>query len=146
MAGRTNLKDRIVVGVDGFEEAAAALRWAALEAQRRRGVLEVVTGWSYDLPDKVGEFESRAAASLDRARQEVSALAPDVASEYHAEAEGAADALVRHSQDAALLVVGTRRRSRLTGIVLGSVSEECARRTDCPIVIVPRGDGAAVDD
>lgn len=144
-AGETTPDDRIVVGVDGFEEAAAALRWAALEAQRRRAALDVVTGWSYDLPDKVGEFETRSAASLDRAREEVTRLAPDVAAGYHAEAEGAADALIAHSEGAALLVVGTRRRSRLTGIVLGSVSAECARRAACPIVIVPRGDGAAPD-
>jgi nucleotide-binding universal stress UspA family protein len=45
--------------------------------------------------------------------------------------EGApAAVLVEESRDADLLVVGSR------GLVLGSVSQQCAHHAECPVVIV----------
>jgi nucleotide-binding universal stress UspA family protein len=41
--------------------------------------------------------------------------------------------------DADLLVMGSRARGELTGLLLGSVSDEVARRAGCPVVIVPTG-------
>ena len=38
---------RIVVGVDGSESSAQALRWAVDEARRRDATLEVVMTWEY---------------------------------------------------------------------------------------------------
>jgi nucleotide-binding universal stress UspA family protein len=43
------------------------------------------------------------------------------------------------SRDADLLVVGSRGRGGFTGLLLGSVSQRCAERSACPIVIVPSG-------
>jgi nucleotide-binding universal stress UspA family protein len=48
-----------------------------------------------------------------------------------------ARALVRAASDADLLVVGSRGRGGFKGVLLGSVSQQCARQAPCPLVIVP---------
>ena len=53
----------------------------------------------------------------------------------------AAQALVEESAGADLLVVGSQGRGVFAGLLLGSVSQQCAHQTTCPIVIVPRGAG-----
>ena len=45
-------------------------------------------------------------------------------------------------EDAALIVIGRRRRGALTAAILGSVSHAVARRARCPVVIVSDGAGA----
>ena len=42
---RVVMSERIVVGVDGSEGAASAVRWAAREARLRGAKLELVTAW-----------------------------------------------------------------------------------------------------
>ena len=46
--------------------------------------------------------------------------------------------------DADLLVMGSRARGELTGLLLGSVSDEVARGAGCPVVIVPTGSAMKV--
>lgn len=128
---------RVVVGVDGSEESKSALRWAVGEAERRGALLEVISGWSFDQPDAIGEFEQRAESVLQEAVTEAHEQSPKVTVKGFVEPEGAAEALVRHGEHADLLVVGTRRRSSVTGLLLGSVSQECAHHGGCPLVIVP---------
>jgi nucleotide-binding universal stress UspA family protein len=45
----------------------------------------------------------------------------------------------------AFVVVGTRGREALTSALLGSVSNEIARRATCPVVIVPAASASAVE-
>jgi nucleotide-binding universal stress UspA family protein len=52
-----------------------------------------------------------------------------------------ASALCDLARSADLLVVGTRGRGGFKGLLLGSVSQRCAERSPCPVVVVPsRGD------
>jgi nucleotide-binding universal stress UspA family protein len=51
--------------------------------------------------------------------------------------QGAAAAvLVEESQDADLLVVGSRGHGGFAQLLLGSVSQQCAHHSECPVVIV----------
>jgi len=45
-------------------------------------------------------------------------------------------ALVNAAKDADLLVVGSRCAGGFSGLLLGSISQQCARHAPCPIVIV----------
>ena len=46
---------------------------------------------------------------------------------------------VAEHEDAALVVVGTRGRRPLVGVLLGSVSTAVVSRAPCPVVVVPEG-------
>lgn len=48
-----------------------------------------------------------------------------------------ADVLTGAARAADLLVLGSHGNSRIRHTVLGSVSEECVRRANCPVVVVP---------
>ena len=78
----------------------------------------------------------RATADLDAA---VSDLVPPagVAVELDVKQGIAAEVLVESSRDADLLVVGSRGRGGFAGLLLGSVSQRCAERASCPVVVVP---------
>src|SRR5262249_35028332 len=47
-------------------------------------------------------------------------------------------ALIRESLDADMLVVGSRGRSGVAAVVLGSVSTACVHHASCPVLVVPR--------
>jgi nucleotide-binding universal stress UspA family protein len=44
--------------------------------------------------------------------------------------------LVEESQDADLLIVGSRGHGGFAQLLLGSVSQQCAHHSECPVVIV----------
>jgi nucleotide-binding universal stress UspA family protein len=45
--------------------------------------------------------------------------------------------LLEEAADADLLVVGSRGLGGFRGLLLGSVSQQCAHHAPCPLVIVP---------
>jgi nucleotide-binding universal stress UspA family protein len=137
-------RGRIVVGVDGSDGADVALRWAVSEAKARHAGLELVTGWSYEPPDKLGTFEQRAKATIERGLAAVRAMGPDVEVTGRVVAMAGGEALIEESKDADMVVVGSRGRGGFTGLFLGSVSQQCAQHAHCPVVIIPRGDRTAM--
>ncbi len=131
----------IVVGVDGSEGSMSAVEWAVREAQGTGASVEVVSAWTYPatmaystLPP--GDFSEWAVDSAKRAvarAAEVDAGVPVKAAVYESPA---ALALVRASEAADLLVVGSRGLGGFRGLLLGSVSQHCAHHARCPVVIV----------
>jgi nucleotide-binding universal stress UspA family protein len=135
---------RIVVGVDGSEGGRRALLWAVHEARIRGGAVQAVTAWQWDgieMPPVAADPETerlRAGRMLDReieklptsARQGVAIAAETVQGRP-------GDVLTAAARDADLLVLGSHGHSRVWHTVLGSVSEDCVRKSTCPVLVVP---------
>lgn len=132
---------RIVVGVDGSEPAQEALRWAFDEARRRHASVQVVHAWHQPVVSATGfigdndPYQKAAQEVLDAAIDGVDATGIE-AIERKLVTGSAAGALVRAARKADLLVVGSRGRGGLAGM-LGSVSQQAAHHAPCPIVIIP---------
>ena len=73
-------------------------------------------------------------ALVDDARAQLEAF-PELSVEYRVVHAGAAKSLVEISKEARLLVVGARGLGGLTGMLLGSVSEQCVRHATCPVLV-----------
>ena len=136
---------RIVVGVDGSEPAARALRWALAEARLRGSSVRVVHAWEYPyvggglagipIPGGMTEGIAEGAAhTLDRAVADQSTDGVDV--ERTLVRGPAVQALLDAAEGADLLVVGSRGHGGFAGLLLGSVSQQCAHHASCPVVIV----------
>ena len=141
----------IVVGVDQSEGARAALRFALEEAKLRRATLRVVHAWQYGYIGATGfegaypvvgadikELRDGAETALEETLRE-SIPHPDSVEIERRVVEGRpATVLVDESRGADLLVVGSRGHGGFTGLLLGSVSQQCAHHAACPVVIVHR--------
>jgi len=131
---------RIVVGVDGSAHSEAALKWALKEAEVRRGELTAVFAWEVPFLGFPGAFDRE---ELEKSGKEflietVSRVAPTPAVPLItlvAEGDPAAS-LIKASENADLLVVGTRGRSPWAGLLLGSVSQRCAAGAACPVLLI----------
>lgn len=123
---------RVVVGFDGSASAGAALVWAVEEARLHDAPLEV---WhAVDAPEIAEEVR----ASFERLVAGSSAALSSAA--FRAgfqDGHGAAAAvLCRACDPAALLVVGSRGRNPVVGLLLGSVSQACLAHAPCSVVVV----------
>jgi nucleotide-binding universal stress UspA family protein len=138
---------KIVVGVDGSEHSDRALEWAIQEAKLRDARVHVVSVWHvpalvYGGPGFTPQIET----SIDETFKEVANEAVESAAEKAREAGVDVDIEVEHGQtvdrlleaaeDADMLVVGSRGHGGFAGLMLGSVSAQCAHHAPCPLVIV----------
>ncbi|MFI7047999.1 universal stress protein [Streptosporangium sandarakinum] len=131
-------RGEVVVGVDGSPEGAAAVDLAFTEAALRGAPLRAVHAWGRPAVP----LQVRAAAGSER-RALAEALAgrgetnPDVKVIEQVE-QGHPVAVLRDlSARADLLVVGSRGRGELGGLLLGSVSHSLIHHAACPLIVVP---------
>jgi nucleotide-binding universal stress UspA family protein len=127
----------VVVGVDGSGRARQALRVAAEEARLRSAALDVVHVVHWDnigtelltptVERLLGWGDKLVGAELAGTGV---AGTPSVEHGYPGEV------LVRHSAEADLLVLGSRGHNPVSGLLLGSTSEHCARHGHCPVMVV----------
>ncbi len=135
----------VVVGVDGSDDGDKALAFAFDLAQRENRPLVAVHGWRsiatgpglaagyYGVPM---DLESDAAEQLLRETLEQwRDKYPEVSVTSHAVAQPPAHVLADASQQAAIVVVGSRGRGAFTGLLLGSVGQAVLQRAQCPVVI-----------
>jgi nucleotide-binding universal stress UspA family protein len=141
----------IVVGVDFSEGSRAALRFGLAEAKLRQATLRAAHAWKIGYTGVSGfeGFYPITGFEPDdvhkAAESALEAILAEVVSDEHSkvevvsvEVEGAPGAvLVAESQDAELLVVGSRGHGGFAGLLLGSVSQQCAHHAACPVVIIP---------
>lgn len=89
---------------------AMAVDWPALEAEKARLLAERLAGWAQKYPAvPVEQFIVR---------------------------DSPAHSLLTRASEAQLVVVGSRGRGGLSGLVLGSVSNALVHRAPCPVVVV----------
>jgi nucleotide-binding universal stress UspA family protein len=142
--------ETIVVGVDGSDSSVSALRWALREARLRGARVRVVHAWSYPQVSTYHEaahvlsvpFADEAAALLDRVVEDAAPDAGGVEIEKKVVESEPAPALLEAARDASMLVVGSRGLGGFSGLLLGSVSQQCAHHATCALVIVREGSGA----
>lgn len=138
----------IVVGIDGSEGSLHALRFAAEEARLRHAPLNVVLAWEYPVglfagavavPDQemLSDFHKLAEDRLGKALADVEPALAGLEVERNLVEGTPAAALLEAAKGADLLVVGTRGHGGFVGLLLGSVSQQCAHHAPCPLVIVP---------
>jgi nucleotide-binding universal stress UspA family protein len=137
---------RIVVGFDGSQGAREALAWAVEEAKLRAATIHIVNAWV----DPLGAPNEYASVfPIDDVRDEVQRMlqkeiddvvgGADVVVEQETSYTSPALALVEAARGADLLVVGSRGRGGFAGLLLGSVSQQCAHHAPCPLVVVRAG-------
>lgn len=136
----------IAVGVDGSAAGLEALAWAVAEAAARRRPLRIVHAVkpplmpspldpNLDLPV---DCKSRTAAQalLSQADEAARCAHPHLEVHSRLVVGTAPQALLEHTQDAELLVLGERGRRGFTGLFVASVGIEVATESPCPVVIV----------
>ena len=128
------LKVRIVVGADGSPGSVLAVRWAAAEAQLRAAELRVFT--AYHRKDPGRQHDDGASAVVQEAVAQARSVAPDIEVRGLAMPGYAAPMLLHAAEEAALLVVGDRRRGSLPGQPLGSVGSQVATHARASVVVV----------
>ncbi|WP_017601485.1 universal stress protein [Nocardiopsis lucentensis] len=145
--------NRVVVGVDGSANSHRALRLAVDLAKEDDGEVVVVNSWEVAFPyDPV----SLAAAGyqlqddvLDQKSQELVAEAlADVLDEQREDTEvrvsvvrtqsNPVDALIEAARGADAIVVGSRGRGSVRGLLLGSVSQGLLHHSPVPVVVLPK--------
>jgi nucleotide-binding universal stress UspA family protein len=137
----------VVVGVDGSEFGTQAFRYAVAEAALRRTAVRAVAAYLVGPPAFAAdpelvvrmqaEVEAEAADTIAQALDEISESdqAPVQVEEVVVEGR-AAEAILAHSEDAQLIVVGTHGKGLVRRVLLGSVSRQVLNDADRPVAVV----------
>lgn len=140
--GETAATAPVVVGVDDSAPAQSAFAFAAEQATARRVPLRVIRAWkpvtglwegTPIVARKVTEAEQRPFDELIAGWRE---KYPHLEISAEAVVEHPASALTLASTTAQLLVVGSRGRGAVRGMLLGSVSQHVLRHSACSVAVV----------
>lgn len=141
--GPPPLDGPVVVGVDGSPTSEAALAFAFEAAAMRRAPLVAVHTWQDFVVDVVmSPLLDWDAVEVEERQILAERLAgwgekyPDVQVQRVVTKDRPAHALVEQSAGAQLVVVGSRGRGALPGLVLGSVSHALLHHAKCPVAVV----------
>ena len=135
------------VGHDGSAGAQHALGSAFVLADQLGAPLVVVRAWTVTTAPRPADWTFGYVSSSDELQQAVldellnqtqaSRLRfPDVVVSYLAPQGGATERLIEISQEARMLVVGSRGLGGFAELVLGSVSDQRVRYARCPVLVV----------
>jgi nucleotide-binding universal stress UspA family protein len=138
----------VVVGVDGSERSWPAIRFAFEEAANRGVSLTAIHVWSE--PPRAGSDQFKpVAVDYDQAHKEADRTLSEslagfqerypevpVFRELTSDLDPARE-LLRATEEAALIVVGTHGRGRFAGLLLGSTGQALIHQARCPVAIVP---------
>ena len=133
----------VVVGLDGSPQSEAALAYAVESAVAHRVPLRAVRAWldpavpyvvtgPADWDEEVNRQQGMLAEHLVGWREKY----PDLCVEPVLIQDRPAHALAQSTRDAQLVVVGSRGRGGLAGMLLGSVSQAMLHHAECPVAVV----------
>lgn len=134
----------VTVGVDASPDCAPALAFAADETARRKNGVAIIHAWSVDasqtMRDTYADTEAAARDAAARLLADAAAAVRRQCTELVVEERlmhtlDPALALIEASQEADLIVVGSRGRGGFTGLLLGSVSQALLHHAHCPVVV-----------
>ena len=142
---------RVVAAVDGSPGSRAALRFALEDAARRGVPVEAVI--AYRSPDFRSDFTELGRVDEDRMLSTIRTQHEDTAHGVVRDVTGemsgpvpevqvravmgtASGVLVRESEGADLLVVGSRGHGGFHSMLLGSTSIQCTMHATCPVTVV----------
>lgn len=137
---------RIVVGVDGSEHSERALAFALGVADALGAPLAVRYAWRLANVqiDRHGQMTPELGARIESEErvpaemvERVRAAHPDVEIDVDTVPVAPAHLLADASRAAALVVVGSRGRGAVEGMLLGSVGQDVLHRAQCPVAVVP---------
>jgi nucleotide-binding universal stress UspA family protein len=138
----------IVVGIDGSEHSAHVLEWAMREAALQQAPLTVLavhevagghwTGSPIVDPEDQPEQEKVRLAAEDLVAKAASKIGDHRPAPVTVRAMSGMPAreLIAASQDADLVVVGSRGGGGFAGLMIGSVSAQVVHHASCPVVVI----------
>lgn len=130
---------RVVVGLDGSTTADSAMTWAATVGTDPGDYLSLNYAWgSNGVGMETGEVVHRLTRTGKEMLEEAARGLVDSGRTVTTQLDyGPAETmLLGSSEDADLLVVGSRGRGSLSSLLLGSVSLHCVSRAHCPVAVV----------
>src|ERR1044072_3992460 len=139
----------IVVGTAGSESATRAVRWAAREALLRHRSLKIVNVYAWplsgypdglvvsaDLHDALQAESTKTAEAAKEVAEEVMSSMPELTVSTTATAGIVHQVLHKMSEDAELVVLGSRGLGGFTGPPVGSAAVGLSSRAGCPVTVV----------
>jgi len=140
----------ILVGVDGSHHSHRALGWAMRQAVQQHDPLTVLAVRPDPVRPATGIYWGvhsypEDGHNLDAVRKAVQEIVDEVAAEIgerppeisvNVASGDPAEELIKASQDADMLVVGSRGNGGFATLLMGSVSSKVTHHADCPVVVI----------
>jgi nucleotide-binding universal stress UspA family protein len=139
------MSPHIVVGIDGSEDSINAFRWALDEAKLRSAEVTALFAWELPMIGIPGAFDR------DELEAEGKTFLNNQLDGQHNGSEVTVHRVVAQGDPSSslieackqtgadMLVLGSRGRGGLGGLLLGSVGQECASHAPCPVLICRAG-------
>ena len=152
--GDQRRRGKVVVGVDGSDSSRRALRFALNHALATGSEVVVVNSWEVPLPEDSASLAADAQSLheevFDRQSEEV--VAGVLAEVIDDRTEGLeisavrmqanpVEAVLKAGEDADLIVVGSRGRGGVRGLVMGSTSQGVLHHARGPVAVLPPHSG-----
>lgn len=139
----TKTNHQIVVGIDGSESSLNALRWAARLAPAIGATIHAVVAWEYPIifgleggipgswkPDETAKEILNDSLTAVFGKERPAGLTGSISQGHPT------FVLLDASENAEMLIIGSRGRGGFAGLLLGSVSSTCAEHAKCPVLVV----------
>lgn len=145
----TGDSERIIVGIDGSALSQSAAQWAARQAELTGAKVELIATWEWPssygwVPPLPADYDpaGQAQTMLDELQASLVKEHPDIDIASSVVQGHPSPVLVDASEDADLLVVGSRGHGEFAGMLIGSVSQHCVTNAHCPVLVMrPRTSG-----